>query len=254
MLIQQTLQKLRDIKLIGFAEIFEQITREPQETSLSIEEAMGLMADKEICIRDNRKTHRLHKHAELRFPQACPEDIDYHHSRELKPAFMRQLVTCHWINQQHANLVFVGPTGIGKTYLACAIANQACRQGLSVKFFRLSKLLEKLRLAHADGSYSRFIKQLAKINLLIIDDWGNGDIEKSFCYDLLEIIEDRYQLQSTMLTTQLPEENWHQYIGDPTIADSLCDRLLSSGYIVRFKGDSMRKTKNTLAHVDHVDA
>lgn len=254
MLNTQTLQKLRTLKLVGFAEVFEQITQESQPSSCSIEEVIGLMSDKEVTLRENRKTHRLQKKSALRFPQASPEDIDYHHPRQLKPAFMRQLLQCEWITKEQANLIFTGPTGIGKTYLACALGNQACRQGLSVRFFRLSKLVEELRLAHADGSYMKFIKALAKVNLLIIDDWGNGNIERHYCYDLLEIIEDRYQLQATLITTQLPEENWHQYIGEPTLADSICDRLLNNAHVVHLKGDSLRKTKKNVAHVDHFGA
>lgn len=254
MLIQPTLQKLRELKLIGFAEVLEQFVNDTQLQAMTIEELIGLMVDKEICLRDNRKTHRLQTQALLRFKQAQTQDIDYHHQRQLKPVLMRQLTTCQWISQQHANLIFVGPTGIGKTYLACALANQACQQKLSVRFYRLSKLIEALRMAHADGSYAKFIKQLAKINLLIIDDWGNGDIARHYCHDLLEIIEDRYQLQSTLITTQLPQEKWHEYIGDPTTADSICDRLLNNAYIVQLSGESMRRTQKNLAHVDHLES
>ena len=190
MLIQHTLEKLHTLKLTGMAHALRTQLEQPNTFDLAFEERLAMLIDQEILERDNRRLTRLLKGARLRV-QACVEEIDYRHPRGLHKAKMASLVTCEWI-KAHQNLCLTGPTGTGKTWLACAIGNQACRQGLSVRYVRLTRLFETLRIAHGDGSYTRLMNQLAKIDLLILDDWGIQKINAAQRNDLMEVIEDRY--------------------------------------------------------------
>lgn len=244
MLQQHTLEKLYTLRLTGMAAAFEQQLAQPAAEELCFEERFGLLLDQEILYRDNRRLSRLLKAAKLRL-NACVEDIDYRHPRGIDRSRMSTLASCQWV-QRHQNLGIIGPTGSGKTWLACALGNQACRQGLSVRYFRLPRLFEMLRIAHGDGSYPRLMNQLAKTDLLILDDWGIQKIAAAQRNDLMEIIEDRHGLRSTLIAAQLPIEHWHEFIGEATLADAILDRLLHNAHRLPLKGDSMRKKQQKL--------
>ena len=248
MLTQQTIEKLHTLRLTGMIEAFEQQLAQPQTHQLSFEQRLGLLVEREILHRENRRLNRLLKTAKLPV-QACVEDIDYRHPRGLERTQMAQLVSCEWIVHHH-NLCITGPTGSGKTWLSCALGNQACRQGLSVRYLRVPRLFEQLRIAHADGSYSRLMNQLAKTDLVLLDDWGMQKISAPQRQDLMEVIEERHGLKSTLIASQLPTQHWHEYIGDATLADAILDRLLHNAHRLSLKGESMRKTKTDLTDHD----
>ena len=252
MLHQHTLEKLHALKLAGMASAFEQQLAQPVHEELAFEERFALLLEQEILYRDNRRLSRLLKAAKLRV-NACVEDIDYRHPRGIDKSFMRTLAACHWAQRQQ-NLCITGPTGSGKTWLACALGNQACRQGLSVRYLRLPRLFEMLRIAHGDGSYPRLMNQLAKTDLLILDDWGLQKIAAAQRNDLLEVIEDRYGLRATLIAGQLPIEHWHEYIGEATLADAILDRLLHNAHRLPLKGESLRKHHKDLLDTPPQDA
>jgi DNA replication protein DnaC len=241
MLIQQTVQHLQQLRLMGMANAFREQQTQPALHALSFEERLGLLVDHEITDRSNRRLSYLLRQAKLR-QQACIEDIDYQHPRGLIKSKIASLITCNFINH-HQNVLITGPTGCGKSWLACALGQQACRSGLRVRYWRVSRLLEELRIGHADGSYSDLLNQLAKMDLLILDDFGLEALQATDRKDLLEIIEDRHNLKSTLITSQLAVKHWHDHIGEPTIADAIVDRLFQHAHKFELKGDSMRKTE-----------
>jgi DNA replication protein DnaC len=245
MLIQPSIQKLKALKLFGMAEATQSFADNPQSSALSFDEKLGVIVDHELTQRENKRQTRLLKTARLRTTQACVENINYEHARGLNKSLMATLTLSDWI-RRHQNLILLGPTGIGKTYLACALGQQACRLGLTVRYFRLSRLFETMKQIHAEGRYTRFMKELQKADLIILDDWGLGQLNKNERHDLLEILEDRHALKSTAITSQLPVDLWHEYIGDATIADAILDRLLSSAHTVELKGPSLRKKEPDL--------
>lgn len=244
MLIEQTKEKLYALKLTGMLEAFDQQRSQPETHDLAFEERLGLLVDREMICRENKRLERLLRGAKLRV-NACIEDIDYRHPRGLDRSRMAQLASCDWI-QQHLNLCLTGATGTGKTWLACAFGNQACRQGYSVRYLRLPRLFEMLRIAQGDGRYPQLMNQLAKIDCLILDDWGLQKLNAAQRNDLMEIIEDRYKLRSTLIASQLPIDHWHDYVGEATIADAILDRLLHNAQRLLLEGESMRKTTNNI--------
>jgi DNA replication protein DnaC len=239
MLAQQTLQTLRRLKLTGMADALEQQIAQPQTQALSFEERIGLLVDRELTSRDNRRLTRLLRAARLKHP-ACVEDINYRHPRGLQRASLASLTSADWVRQRQS-LLIVGPTGCGKTWLACALGNAACRQGLSVLYLRATRLLDDLRIAHADGSYTKKLAHLAKLDLLILDDWGLQKLTRAQAQDLLEVVDDRHGARSLLITSQLPIEHWHDTLGDPTLADAILDRVCHSAHKLLLTGESMRK-------------
>jgi DNA replication protein DnaC len=242
MLLEQTLEKLRELKLYGMLAAIRQQAEQPAFHELSFDERLGFLVDREVLDRGNRRITDLLRKARLR-QQACVEDIDYHQPRGLEKSRMAALINCDFI-RHHQNLLITGPTGCGKSWLACAIGQQACRQGLSVRYIRVAKLLEELRISHSDGTYIKLLAQLAKHELLILDDFGLDSLTRQDQLDFLEIIEDRHQIKSTLITSQLGAKYWHDYIGEPTIADAIIDRLINRAHQIQLHGESMRKEKN----------
>ena len=248
MLMQQTREHLQTLRLTGMLQALEEQLGQPAMAELSFEERLAMLVDREILYRENRRLDRLLRAAKLRVG-ACVEDIDYRHPRGLEKPRMASLVTLDWVRQS-LNLCLTGPTGCGKTWLACAFGNEACRRGFSVRYLRLPRLFEMLRIAHGDGSYSKLMNQLLKTDLLILDDWGIQKISAAQRNDLMEVIEDRHGRRSTLIASQLPIEHWHEYIGEATIADAVLDRLLHGAHRLNLSGDSMRKTKAKLTDRD----
>ena len=243
MLIQQTLRTLNALRLPGMAAAFEEQQTNAAVTSLSFDDRFSLLVDREQSWRENRRLTRLLRDAKLKSSQACIEDIRYGGGRKLDTALMAQLASCQWI-RHHQNLVLTGATGCGKTWLACAFGNAACRQGLSVAYVRTPRLFEELRIAHGDGSFGKRLSALAKTDLLILDDWGLAPLNQAERNDLLEVIDDRVGTRATLITSQLPTEHWHTYLNDPTLADAILDRVLHAAHQVALTGESLRKQEN----------
>ena len=246
----QTKEKLNALKLEGFLQILEELQNNPNRTVFDMQEWLTLMVDREVTLREGRRMSRLIKTAKLRYPTACFEDISWEASRTFNQKQLRELSHCQWISQ-FRNVILIGATGVGKSYFACALGQQACRMHYSVRYFRMPRLIELLSIAHADGSYQRKLEQLAKTQLLILDDWGLDQLEREARRDMLEVLEDRVGRTSTIITSQLPIDHWHQYIGDGTLADAICDRILHNAYKINITGESMRKTSANLTDVDH---
>ena len=245
MLMNPTMEKLQVLKLTGMLEALDEQLKSPDIEQLSFDERLGLMIDREMTARDNRRLKTRLKKARLRH-DACMEDIDYRHPRGLKRDQIQQLLSSHWI-REHQNVIITGPTGVGKTWLACAMAQKACRDGYTVQYLRLPRLLQDLNLARADGRYVKLMAALAKTDLLLLDDWGLSPLNESQRRDLLEIVEDRHNVKSTLVTSQMPVDHWHELIGDPTLADAILDRLIHNAHRVPLKGESLRKKQSKLA-------
>lgn len=243
MMTQATIGKLFEMKLFGMAQAFQSQLENPQSGQLSFEERFGLLVDQEHTYRDNRRLQRLLKAAKLR-EAACIEDIDYRAERGMDRAEIASLALCVWIQQRH-NLIVTGPTGSGKTWMACALGTQACRLGMSVSFQRLPLLLEDLAVSHGDGSFRKRLAHLAKFDLLVLDDFGLAALNAIGRNDMLEIIESRAGAKSTLITSQLPVDRWHDYLsgGNPTVADAILDRLVGGSQRLEIRGESMRKKR-----------
>jgi len=246
MLNQPTLEKLRTLKLTGMANALSEQLMKPL-LDLDFETRLGILIDQEWLLRENRKLQRRLTQAKLQ-QTACMEDIDYEKPRGLAKAKLLELSRSQWL-QQRLNILITGPTGCGKTYIACALAHRACLDGFTSRYYRLPRLWEELKIAKANGTYTNWLMQLAKIDLLILDDWGlvTPDVERR--QDLLEILDDRYQKKSTIVTSQVPTEHWHAYLNDATLADAILDRLLHNAVRLELKGDSMRKNQKGLQKV-----
>ena len=251
MLIHPTLDQLRTLRLTGMLKALEEQMQMPDIDSLSFEQRLGLMADREITERQNRHLKTRLRKANLR-QSASVEDIDYLHPRGLDKALVAKLQSCDWIKEHH-NLIITGPTGTGKTFLACALAHKACREGLSALYVRIPRLLQDLFISKGDGRYGKLLKSISKTDLLVLDDWGMNKITSEQSRDLLEIIDDRHALRSTLITSQFPVDHWHELIEDPTLADAILDRIIHNAYKITLKGESMRKKKSKLTQLPHKD-
>ena len=241
MLNHPTLDKLQALRLTGMLKALIEQAAMPDIDALSFEERLGLLVDREMTEREDRRLKTRLRQAKLK-QNACVEEIDYRHPRGLDKSLMRDLIQCQWI-KRHLNLLITGPTGVGKTWIGCALAQKACREGYSALYLRLPRLLQELSIAKGDGTYAKLLVRLAKVDVLILDDWGLSKLIAEQRRDLLEIMEDRHDNRSTIVTSQLPLEKWHNSIGDPTLADAILDRLVHNAYKMNLKGESMRKRK-----------
>jgi DNA replication protein DnaC len=249
MLVHPTLDKLVALHLDGMAAAFAEQLQMSNLEELGFEERLGLLVDRETTDRHNRKLGLRLKKARLRL-NAAVEDIDYRQPRGLDKSVVLSLASCRWVAEHHQVLI-TGPTGVGKSYLACALAQKACREGYRALYFRLSRLLQELAVARADGRYGKILSHLLKQDLLVIDDWGLTPLDDLGRRDLLEILEDRHGRRSTLIASQLPISAWHEMIGDKTLADAILDRLVHNAYKIALKGESMRKTAKSLTQSGH---
>jgi DNA replication protein DnaC len=241
MLHAPTVEKLQALHLRGLVAALEEQSRQASYAELGFEERLGLLVDAEWTWRENRRQAQRLKAARLKCA-ACVEDIDFRHPRGLDKSVLRSLATCQWI-AGHQNVICVGPTGTGKTFLACALATQACRHGYTARYYRTPRLFQELALARGDGSYRHLLAKLARTELLVVDDWGLAPLTAPERQDFLELLDDRHGSRATLLTSQLPIAHWHECIGDPTLADAICDRLVHNAHQLTLKGGSMRKTR-----------
>jgi DNA replication protein DnaC len=244
MLTEQTLDKLYALKLTGMADAFREQLAKPSINDLSFEERFAFIVDQHFTWKEDRRMNTLLRQARLK-DNACLEDIDYKTPRGIDKSVILTLSGCDWIRKAQ-NVIITGPTGVGKTYLACAMANSACRKGLPALYKKTSKLFQELSIARADGSYPKLMNTLQKTKVLIIDDFCITPMKDAERRDLLEVIDDRQKLASTIISTQVPVKNWFESIGDPTMADAILDRLIHNAHKIELQGESMRKRRSHL--------
>jgi len=237
-------EKLGQLRFYGMLKALEEQMQMPDIKQLGFEERLGLLVDREMTERENRRLKTRLRKAKLR-QNACVEDVNFRHPRKLDKTLFMNLADGRWL-KEHNNVLLIGPTGVGKTYLACALAQKACRLGYSVLYFRLPRLLHELSIAKADGRYDKLLTGIGRIDLLVLDDWGLYKFVKEQRHDLLEILEDRHGRRSTLVTSQLPVKHWHEIIADPTLADAILDRLVHNAYKLVLAGESMRKKQSKL--------
>lgn len=240
MLSQQTITQLNTLKNYGMARAYEQQLSQPDMLELSFDQRLGMLTEAELYDREQRKQDNARRAAKLSQPCACLEDINYGKARGLDKSYLHSLSHCQWL-ARYQNVLITGLTGVGKSYLANALAQQAIRQGYRARFYRVSRLLEELDIARLDGSLAKLRIRLLKFSLLILDDWALAPLSDNNRQDLLEIIEDRVEKGSLIITSQLPISQWHEYIGEPTLADAIMDRLIHRSHCIELSGESMRK-------------
>jgi DNA replication protein DnaC len=242
MLQEPTLEKLYAMRLGGMAAAWEEQARSTGTQDLGFDERFGMLVDAEYLARENRRFKRLLREADFRIAEASMEGVRVSAERGLAAAQVRQLRTGKWI-AEHLNVLITGATGVGKSFVACALGQLACRDGNKVAYRRLPRLFEEVSLAKAEGTYGKLLGRLAKTQVLILDDFGLGKLREAQRHDLLEVLEDRYGDRSTIVTSQLPIKRWHEWVGDPTLADAILDRLVHNAYKLELKGPSQRKEK-----------
>jgi len=240
-LTHPTLDQLRQLGLAGMARAFEELSATPRGAELDHAEWLGLLLDRELADRQDRRLKARLRHARLRH-QAAVEDVDYRTPRGLDRALFQRLATGGWIEARQ-NLIIEGPTGVGKSWLACALGHKACRDNHSVLYQRVPRLFADLALARGDGRYARLMRALGGVRLLILDDWGLEPLGPEQRHDLLEIVEDRCGRGATLLTSQIPVDRWHDLIGDPTIGDAILDRIVHNAHRIQLRGESLRRKK-----------
>jgi DNA replication protein DnaC len=238
---EHLIEKMSQLKLSGMVLAVRDQSENQDIGRLSFEERLNMILEREILHRDDRRLSNLLRQAKLR-QSASFEDIIYEATRKLDRSRLLSIAGCDFIRHKH-NITITGATGCGKTYLACAIGHKACSLGYKVKYLHLPRFIEELLISHADGSYKKLMMQLSKIDLLILDDFGLTNISNKQCHDFFNIIEERHQLKSTIITSQLPIDKWHQYLGEPTLADAILDRVLQNVNRIEMGGESMRKHK-----------
>jgi DNA replication protein DnaC len=236
------MDKLNQMKLYGMAKAMRDWVDQPKHTDIAPAEFVGLLVDAEWLTRENRKLEMRLRCAKFREKDACVEDIDYAHARGLSKPVVVDLATCRWAHA-HQNLILTGYTGVGKSYLACAIGQKACREGFSVVYRRVSRLFDELAQARADGTHPNLLSRLAKTQVLILDDFGTEPLGPAQRKEMLDILDDRYKVTSTIVTSQLDPKDWHSIIGDPTLADAILDRLVHNAHRIKLGGDSVRKAE-----------
>jgi DNA replication protein DnaC len=239
LLTHPTLDQLNAMGFYGMAKAFQEMAANPEAQSLSHAEWLALLLDHEARLRQDKRFASRIRYARLRH-NAVPEDIDYRTARSLDRRLVTELLTGRWIDN-HENLIIGGATGLGKSWLACALGHKACRDNRTVLYVRVPKLFDELTLAHADGSFGRRLKVLGSVDLLLLDDWGLQPLDAQARHDLLEILEERYGRRSTLITSQLPVADWHTLIGHATYADAILDRLVHNAHRIELKGDSLRR-------------
>lgn len=247
-MIHQSLEKLTQMRLYTMVDAIRQQLEQPSVQELSFEERLAMIVDREWLFRENRRLTRRLKEARLK-QQAAVEDIDFRQPRGLDKSVMLTLSTCQWI-RNHQNVIITGPTGIGKSYLAEALAQKACREGFTALYYRSPRLFRDLAIARGDGNYSKLLIKLAKTDLLVVDDWGLSSLTDAERRDFLEVMEDRHGSRSTVITSQYPVAKWHELIGEPTLADAILDRIVHNAHKIVLKGESMRKTRSKLTQAD----
>ena len=236
-------EKLASLKLYGMANALEEYAKSEAFNDMEFTEQLAVLLEQETIYRHNRQLKRLITMAKLRYSDACIEDIKFNAQRGINKQLLIELSKMDWVRNKR-NMIITGATGTGKTYIACAVGNSACRQNVKTLYVRQHKLMSELRISKATGEYIKLIDRLSKVELLIIDDWGMSSLNDDQRRDLLEITENRYNLRSTIIATQFPIDKWHSLIGDPTIADAICDRLIHNAYKLKLAGESMRKMKS----------
>lgn len=240
MLTEPTADKLKALRLHAMTDAWFAQQQDVHTHDLDFDTRLGLLVDAEWLARENRRMTKILQEAKLRISTACIENIEFSAKRQLDKRLLVELCTARFIDQ-HQNVIITGPTGVGKTYVACAIAHSAARKGKRVLYRRVPRLFEEFALAHADGSYTKLLARFARFDLLVLDDWGITALDDSNRRDILEIFEDRHALRSTILTSQLPSSKWHDFLADPTIADAVCDRVLHNAHKLQLAGPSRRK-------------
>ncbi len=244
MLREPTIEKLYTMRLRVLASAWVDQDKSPDVLGLPFDERLALLVDAEMLARDNARLAKNLRDAKMRMPEACVEGVDYARERQLEKAAVRQLATCRWV-VEHQCVIITGATGTGKSYLACALAHQACRKGHRVIYKRVPRLFDELRLARADGTHTKLMARLARADVLVLDDFAIGPLTEDARRDLLEILEDRYALRATIITSQLKHERWHDFLADPTIADAICDRVIHGAHKLALLGPSRRKNRPT---------
>lgn len=245
MLHHPTVERLHELRLFGMAASLAEQQSQESIVQLGFEERLGLLVEREATERQSRLSTARLRRAELRYPEAVAEDINYRYPRGLDRTLLARLLTGEWI-RGHQNLIIVAKTGLGKSWLSCALANLACRQGFTASYLRMPRFSEKMALAHGEGRYVRLLAQWAKTDVLVMDDLAMTPLTDSARRDLLEILDDRYGKRSTIVTSQIPVNDWHAALGDPTLADAILDRLVHNAHRITMDGESMRKPENTL--------
>lgn len=246
MLKEPTLEKLHALRLDTMAAAWEEQQKSPDVVAMSFDERLALLVDAECMARENHRVERALKEAKLRIAGAVVEGVDYAPVREIDRALVRHIASGRWVHE-HQTVIVTGATGTGKTYLSCAFAQQACRKGFRAMYRRAPRFFDELRLARADGSYPRLLARVARIDVLVLDDFAIAPITDLERRDLLEVLEDRHGLRSTVISSQLPPDRWHEYLGDPTVADAICDRVIHGAHKIALKGPSRRKPEKEKA-------
>jgi DNA replication protein DnaC len=239
MLTHPTIEQLKALKLDGMADAFSELSAQDRAKDLTPADWLALLLDRETAYRGTKRFKSRLRNARLRHGQASIEDVNYRAPRMLDKALFQQLATCRWLGE-HRNLLVTGPCGVGKSWLSCALAQKACRDGYSVHYARVPRLFADLELAHGDGRFEKLFRTLTRVDLLILDDWGPDRLTAPQRRDLMEIVEDRYGAGSTLITSQLPVDAWHEVIAEPTFADAILDRLVHNAYRLALDGPSLR--------------